>query len=165
MPTRDSHCSFCGAAYALDQAWPRVCAACGETTYRNPVPVAVAVLPVDDGVLVIRRAIPPRVGLRALPGGFVDHGESWQRAVVRELVEETGIVAAEGDIRLFDVHSAPDGTVLIFGLLPPMATADLPLSTPNAEVAGWEVVRGTADMAFDLHARVLTRYLSERIAA
>ncbi|GAA1890542.1 NUDIX domain-containing protein [Asanoa iriomotensis] len=165
MSSRDSHCSFCGAAYAPDQAWPRVCAACGETTYRNPVPVAVAVLPVDDGVLVIRRAVPPRVGLLALPGGFVDHGESWQRAVVRELGEETGIVAAESDVTLFDVHSAPDGTVLIFGLLRARSAADLPVSAPNAEVAGWAVARDTTDMAFDLHARVLTRYLSERVTA
>ncbi|MDG4823591.1 NUDIX domain-containing protein [Asanoa sp. WMMD1127] len=165
MPTRDAHCSYCGAALAIDQPWPRTCANCGETTYRNPVPVAVAVLPVGDGVLVIRRAIPPRVGLLALPGGFVDHGESWQRAVVRELAEETGIVAAEADVSLFDVHSAPDGTVLIFGLLPALPAADLPASTPNAEVAGWEIARAADDMAFDLHARVLTRYLSDRITA
>ncbi|GIF73152.1 NUDIX domain-containing protein [Asanoa siamensis] len=165
MPSRDSHCSYCGAAYATDQPWPRVCAACGETTYRNPVPVAVALLPVDDGVLVIRRAIPPRVGLLALPGGFVDHGESWQRAVARELGEETGIAAAESDVVLFDVHSAPDGTVLIFGLLPATTAAALPASAPNAEVSGWVVARDTADMAFDLHARVLTRYLSERVTA
>ncbi|SNT64713.1 ADP-ribose pyrophosphatase YjhB, NUDIX family [Asanoa hainanensis] len=165
MASRDAHCSFCGAAYAPDQPWPRVCAACGETTYRNPVPVAVAVLPVDDGVLVIRRAIPPRVGLLALPGGFVDHGESWQRAVTRELFEETGIVVADSDVSLFDVHSAPDGTVLIFGLLPATTAAALPASTPNAEVAGWQVTRDTTDLAFDLHARVLTRYLSDRISA
>ncbi|GIF67108.1 NUDIX hydrolase [Asanoa ishikariensis] len=165
MASRDSHCSFCGAAYAQDQPWPRVCAACGQTTYRNPVPVAVAVLPVDDGVLVIRRAIPPRVGLLALPGGFVDHGESWQRAVTRELFEETGIVVAETDVSLFDVHSAPDGTVLIFGLLAATTAAALPASTPNAEVAGWQVAGDTTDLAFDLHARVLTRYLSDRISA
>ncbi|MEV4532205.1 NUDIX domain-containing protein [Asanoa sp. NPDC049518] len=165
MASRDSHCSFCGVAYAPDQPWPRVCAECGETTYRNPVPVAVAVLPVDDGVLVIRRAIPPRAGLLALPGGFVDHGESWQRAVTRELFEETGIVVAETDVSLFDVHSAPDGTVLIFGLLPATTAAALPASTPNAEVAGWHVASDTKDLAFDLHARVLTRYLSDRISA
>jgi ADP-ribose pyrophosphatase YjhB (NUDIX family) len=165
MASRDSHCSYCGAAYAPGQPWPRRCAACGETTYRNPVPVAVAVLPVDDGALVIRGSIPPRAGLLALPGGFVDHGESWQRAVVRELFEETGIVAAEPDVSLFDVHSAPDGTVLIFGLLPATTAADLPVSVPNAEVAGWEIARGTDGMVFDLHARVLTRYLSDRISA
>ncbi|MEV0715564.1 NUDIX domain-containing protein [Asanoa sp. NPDC050611] len=165
MPSRNSHCSFCGAAYPADQPWPRVCAACGETTYRNPVPVAVAVLPVDDGVLVIRRAIPPRAGLLALPGGFVDHGESWQQAVVRELGEETGIAARADDVALFDVHSAPDGTVLIFGLLPATTAADVPVSAPNAEVAGWSVARDASDMAFDLHARVLTRYLAERVTA
>ncbi len=44
-----------------------------ERTYRNPLPVAVAVVPVDGGgVLMIRRAIPP-VGL-AFPGGYIELG-------------------------------------------------------------------------------------------
>src|SRR4029078_3947855 len=41
-----SYCSYCGSAFAAEQPWPRECAACGNITYRNPLPVAVAVVPV-----------------------------------------------------------------------------------------------------------------------
>jgi len=55
--------------------------------------VAVVVAPVDGGVLLVRRAIPPEGP--ALPGGFVNHGEDWRAAAVRELAgrHEDGAVA------------------------------------------------------------------------
>ncbi|MGI5157391.1 NUDIX domain-containing protein [Microbispora sp. CA-102843] len=83
---------FCGAAYAPGLPWPRTCQECGNTSYLNPLPVAVMVLPVDDGLLVVRRDVEPHRGLLALPGGFIDIGESWQQAAVREFHEETGVV-------------------------------------------------------------------------
>ena len=42
-----SHCHFCGAAYE-SEAWPRTCPSCGNLTYSNPTPVAVALTPVGD---------------------------------------------------------------------------------------------------------------------
>jgi bifunctional NMN adenylyltransferase/nudix hydrolase len=47
-------------------------------------------------VLVVKRAAMPGAGLWAMPGGFVDNGETIENAAVRELVEETGIRLAEG---------------------------------------------------------------------
>jgi NADH pyrophosphatase NudC (nudix superfamily) len=88
---RGSHCSFCGTAFEENQDYPRQCQNCQNTTYRNPLPVAVVILPVDNGVLLVRRAIEPRKGLLAFPGGFINYGESWQTAAARELFEETGI--------------------------------------------------------------------------
>src|SRR5215217_6326878 len=113
-----SHCSHCGAPFAAT-AWPRTCANCGETTWLNPLPVAVTLLPVVSdggrGLVVVRRDIEPARGLLALPGGFIEVGESWQEAAVRELREETGLLADAGDIELFAVHSVPMGTINIFG--------------------------------------------------
>ncbi|GAA1656637.1 NUDIX domain-containing protein [Catellatospora bangladeshensis] len=160
MPTRHAHCSYCGSAFSADQPWPRTCAACAQISYVNPLPVAVAVLPVGDALLGVRRIIPPGAGRVALPGGFIDLGESWQQAVVRELREETGIEADPADVTLYDTLSAPDGTLLVFGLLPPRSLADLPPSTPNAESAGWELVTPTTPLAFSLHTAVATRYFT-----
>lgn len=57
-------------------------------------------------LLLIKRKFPPFQGQYALPGGFVEYGETVESAVVRELKEETGITAA---IRiLVGVYSAPD---------------------------------------------------------
>src|SRR6201994_2017003 len=92
MPDRYAHCTFCGARFTPNQPWPRRCAACGETSYLNPKPVAVALQPVAGGLLTVRRAIPPAKGRLALPGGYVEVDETWQEALVRELFEETGLI-------------------------------------------------------------------------
>ena len=68
---KNSYCSYCGHPFAPDQPWPRRCEHCHNVTFQNPLPVAVLLLPVDDGVLVVRRAIQPRLGQLALPGGYI----------------------------------------------------------------------------------------------
>ncbi|MET7851987.1 NUDIX domain-containing protein [Streptomyces avermitilis] len=152
----DSHCSNCGAPYGEGvSGWPRNCPVCGTVAYRNPLPVAVALLPVYDdrgtALVVITRTIPPARGAVALPGGFIDHREDWRHAVVRELKEETGIDAASRDVRLADAMSSPDGHLLLFGLLPERAAADLPPSVGTDETEGWQLLRRPTELAFPLH--------------
>ncbi|MFJ6699806.1 NUDIX domain-containing protein [Streptomyces sp. NPDC091272] len=150
-----SHCAHCGASYAGTTDWPRTCAACGETAYRNPLPVAVALLPVRSaertGLVVITRTIEPCLGGVALPGGFIDHGEDWRDAVVRELREETGIEIPAAEVHLADAMSSPAGHLLIFGLLPTQDAAELPPSEPKPETAGWHLLHTPAPLAFPLH--------------
>ncbi|MET7707591.1 NUDIX domain-containing protein [Micromonospora sp. NPDC005413] len=160
-----SHCSYCGAAYPPAAGWPRVCATCGETVWRNPLPVAVAVLPVRTpqglGVVAVRRDIEPARGLLALPGGFIEYGEEWSEALVRELREETGLVAAAEDARLFAVHGAPaGGTLMIFGVLPERPVEELPSSTPTEEATEWLVLTDPVELAFSTHTRALADFLT-----
>lgn len=158
MTRKNSHCSYCGHAFGPDQAWPRSCSRCGDTSYLNPLPVAVMVLPVAEGLLAIRRDVEPHRGELALPGGFIDRGESWQQAAARELKEETGIVVDADDVRLFDVRSASDGTVLIFALGPPIDVSDVPPVEPTAETTEWLVIDRPQQLAFPLHTRVVAHY-------
>ncbi len=57
-------------------------------------------------VLLIRRGRPPFEGHYALPGGFVDVGETVEDACRRELLEETGVTV--GRLHLVGVYSAPN---------------------------------------------------------
>ena len=117
--------------------------------------MAVALQPVYDtqgtGLVVVTRTITPARRGIALPGGFIDDREDWRHAVVRELKEETGIGADSRDVRLADAMSAPDGYLLLFGLLPERPAADLPLSAPTDETDGWSVLRRPDELAFPLH--------------
>ncbi|MEU5164393.1 NUDIX domain-containing protein [Streptomyces sp. NPDC020875] len=163
----DSHCGACGAPYGPAADWPRTCPACGTTAYRNPLPVAVALQPVHDdrgtGLVVITRAVPPRVGGIALPGGFVDHRESWQEAAVRELAEETGITADADDVRLADALSAPaTGHLLLFALLPALPADALPAPAPNPETTGRHLLYAPGELAFPLHTRAVRAWFAGR---
>lgn len=158
------HCSYCGAAYASGAAWPRLCASCGETTWRNPLPVAVALLPVetDDGrgLILVRRDIEPMRGELALPGGFIELGETWQEGMVRELREETTLLADPADVRLFDVRSTANGNLIVFGVLPPRPLSAIPASVATEESLGFEIGVGPRPLCFPTHTAVMARYLA-----
>ncbi|MCC6889374.1 MAG: NUDIX hydrolase [Hyphomicrobiales bacterium] len=57
-------------------------------------------------LLLIRRKHPPFQDRYALPGGFVERGETTEQAAARELAEETGLRALR--LRLIGVYSEPD---------------------------------------------------------
>ncbi len=162
-----SHCSYCGEAFPEDAGWPRTCANCGNTSFRNPLPVAVVLLPViltpqQAGIVVIRRAIAPRVGELALPGGFINFGETWQEAGAREVLEETGAFIDPEEIREFGVRNGRDGTLIIFGTARPRPADSLPPFTANEECSERLVLTAPAPMAFPTHEEMIERFLSGR---
>jgi 8-oxo-dGTP diphosphatase len=64
-----------------------------------------AVVLANDGVVLIKRKNPPFEGMWALPGGFVDVGETTEAACIREVEEETGLLVEI--VRLLGVYSEP----------------------------------------------------------
>ncbi len=86
------------------------CPSCGEkmSAYRNPAPtVDVIIYDEQRGIVLIERKNEPH-GF-ALPGGFIDYGESAEQAAVREMLEETSL-----DVELcglLGVYSNPERDV------------------------------------------------------
>lgn len=166
---RDPFCTHCGTAFAAAE-YPRVCPGCGETTWQNPLPVAVTLVPVrvaggtgpgGTGVVLVRRGIEPGYGQLALPGGFMETGETWQEAAARELREETSIEADPATVELFGAVSSPGGfRLLVFALVPPRDEADLPPMVPNAETLERLVARKPQDLVWDSHTAAVARYFA-----
>jgi 8-oxo-dGTP diphosphatase len=71
--------------------------------YRNPVPTVDIIIEIEDKIVLIERKNPP-FGW-ALPGGFVDYGESFETAAQREAKEETGLEV--NHLRQFRTYSDP----------------------------------------------------------
>jgi len=78
-----------------------------EKTFRNPYPTVDIIIetktPLKNGIVLIKRKNPPYGW--AIPGGFVDYGESLEQAAVREAEEETALKV--NLIRQFHTYSDP----------------------------------------------------------
>jgi len=73
-------------------------------TYRNPFPTVDIIISIGTSIVLIERRNPPHGW--ALPGGFVDYGESLEEAAIREAQEETGLKVE--NLRQFRAYSDPD---------------------------------------------------------
>jgi ADP-ribose pyrophosphatase YjhB (NUDIX family) len=77
-----------------------------EKKYRNPASSIDIIVRKGNQILLERRAREPFAGLRALPGGHVDYGETVEHTALRELKEETSIEAKL--VGILGVYSDPN---------------------------------------------------------
>lgn len=122
---------------------------------RNPLPTVDIIIETEGGIVLIERKNEPQGW--ALPGGFVDYGESYEAAAIREAREETGLKIRL--LRQFHTYSDPDRdprhhtatTVFI-------AAADgSPRAEDDAGRAGIFSEDNLPDLVFD-HARIINDY-------
>ncbi|MBM3306481.1 MAG: NUDIX hydrolase, partial [Candidatus Aminicenantes bacterium] len=133
--------------------------------FRNPVPTVDIIIEIDGGrkdpeiVLIERRNPPPGW---ALPGGFVDYGETLESAARREAREETSLNVER--LRQFHVYSEPDrdprlhtvSTVFI------ARARGTPQGADDARRArAFDPLRIDVPLAFD-HRRILDDYIASR---
>jgi 8-oxo-dGTP diphosphatase len=127
---------------------------------RNPYPTVDIIIETDGGIVLIERKNPPHGW--ALPGGFVDWGESLEEAAVREAKEETSL-----DVRLvrqFHTYSDParDPRHHTITTVYIARASGTPHAKDDAKAAG-VFAEGTlpSPLAFD-HAAILADYYTHK---
>src|ERR1700747_2764685 len=91
----------------------------GRRYPERPIVGVLAIVMRGDRVLVVRRANPPLLGRWGFPGGVLELGETVAQGAMRELKEETGIIAeAAGPLTVIDtIDRDPEGRVLYHSAL------------------------------------------------
>lgn len=150
----------------------RICFHCGNTTYKNPIPVVVPIVPIpepgysiyDRGHpcrwLIHQRGIEPKIGGWALPSGYVDTGESWQQAAVRELQEEVGLITKPEDYSILEVITAPNDNMLLFCVHNDGVKAEDIRFVSNQEVLAIQLITDPhqIELCFPSHNEQLRKY-------
>ncbi len=128
--------------------------------YQNTPTVVVVCVPLDGGLLMIRRALPGEGhGQLALPGGYQMLGQTWQEAGAREVLEETGVSVDAASLRVVRVATTPDRKQnLLFCESPPIVHRG-PF-VHDAEVSDVLVIHGPVDTAFPLHTAVVADFFA-----
>lgn len=139
------------------------CPSCGSEVkrYLNPFPTVDVIIELKGGIVLIERRNEP-FGW-ALPGGFVDYGESLESAAVREAREETSLEIS--DLRLLGCYSDParDARMHTISTVYIAAGRGIPRAADDAlNLAVFRLDSLPERLCFD-HGRILADYAARTI--
>lgn len=162
-----SFCSFCGAAQPKPRQFPRICGNCGNTTYRHPSALVTVLVPVgESGLLVIRRGYEGFGGGKlALPGGFMEYGETWQEAAAREVKEETNATISPAGIALVGALSVQEGKRLMLACLAQPIAEPLPPFSPGTEILERLILTKPTQLAYPSHTQLVSQFFAKKLAS
>ncbi|MCA9830705.1 MAG: NUDIX hydrolase [Dehalococcoidia bacterium] len=125
-----------------------VCMDCGFVHYINPRPVAGTIPAREDGrLLLLRRAIEPRLGSWVFPGGYMDVGETAEEAAIRETMEEAMLEVTQ--LQLSGVYTRPEPGVVVI-VYEALAVGEAAVGEETSEIAWFEPEKiPWGELAFD----------------
>lgn len=134
--------------------------------FNSPSPVSVALIPIEtsDGIklLAVRRAIAPKIGEIAFPGGFVNYLEEGATAAKRETLEETGLELDASKFIFKSEGISPANNLILFfqysEVLPQSIMSSLIL---NSEVSEFCLINKDTVLAFPLHEKARDKFFAQ----
>ncbi|MGC9203581.1 MAG: NUDIX domain-containing protein [Thermoplasmata archaeon] len=128
--------------------------------YKIPSLTVDGIINEGKSILLIKRGRDPFRGLYALPGGFVEYGETVESAIEREILEETGLSVKIR--RILGIYSSPDRdprghTISIVYILE--RTGGTPKAGDDAEELKFFDLDNLPELAFD-HRKIIDDFLN-----
>lgn len=167
MESVKKFCPYCGEPLERRRSEGRARLYCGAERrfiYENPIPAATAIVSGErNRLLLILRSREPGSGRWALPGGFIEMGESPAEAARRELEEECGVRAADPSLVdiIYQESRYYGASLLIIGYSFASFTGRPRPGDDAAELAFFDPAN-LPDLAFEAHGRMIARYLERR---
>ncbi len=132
---RSSFCGYCGQPTDwMSGEWGRKCNSCGAHTFPAIHPCAIVLVRRPGQVLLTRKAewAPNRYSLVA---GFQEFGESLEETAIREIAEETGIVA--NNVRYVGSQCWPFPSQVMVGFVADYVGGEVEVDTTELDDARW----------------------------
>ncbi len=158
------YCPRCGEALKRRRMKPdgpelQACPSCSFVHYHDPKVAAGTLFTLDDGIVLVQRAIAPSYGKWVFPGGFVDKGERVEDAAIRETREEVNLDVKID--RLLNVYSYQDSTVVIIAYAAHVVGGELQARDESLDVKTFPPARiPWGDLAFRSTQDAIKEYIA-----
>lgn len=165
---KDTCCSYCGWYFPLSiTGYPKKCTSCGNETYSNPLPVTASMVTCklkdgSQGILLVKRGKEPELGGWCFPGGYIETGETWQQAAVREIKEEIGLELNPEQTSLWTVLSGTKNLIIFTLNQTNLKYNDIKF-VPNKEVLDISLSIFEEELCFPTHTLVLKSYFNNTL--
>lgn len=135
----------------------QACPACEFVHWDNPKPVTATIVPMDGGLVLVKRKFEPFVNDWCLPGGFMEATEHPEQSAAREVFEETGL---EVEIsKLLGAETPGRGiNVLILFYLARQARGTMKAGDDASDVGLFRREELPDNIAFDLHRKMIRQF-------
>jgi 8-oxo-dGTP diphosphatase len=135
------------------------CISCEFVHWDNPKPVTATLVPVENGLVLVKRKFEPFVDDWCLPGGFIEAHEAPEESAIREVYEETGL-NVEVD-RLLGAFAPGRGiNVIILIYLAKNITGTMTAGDDASDVGLFKQQELPKNVAFDLHRKMIADFFA-----
>lgn len=128
------YCGVCGAPMRMDTDISKKCTGCGKEIWPQLAIAVIVLIHRGEEVLLVR-ARNFRTDFYGLVAGFVETGETFEEAVVRETMEETGVSIT--NIRYFASQPWPYPCGLMVGFHADFVSGEIHLQHSEIANGGW----------------------------
>lgn len=139
------------------------CTKCDRIFYDNPASGVAILVEKEKKILFVKRNVIPKKNRWALPGGFIEQGETIEKAALRELKEESGIEGKNVKIlSIFAEQTKIFGTVIAVGVLVTAGNTNIKAGDDAKEAKFFNIDK-MPKIAFKSHKFFIDKYIKDKL--